>query len=460
MKRLIAALLTLMLLMSCAMASDNAALEQEYSDCIIRLNDYLLNAKDVEIDLNQLESDFKALGNYDNGNAALFALYTQVLVALRDVRYAECKAPLFMLNANAEKIVMVMVTYPDLYALGDIPTLQKYCDARMCEVQGDYARAFELYSSITGFYDSMSRATDCFELSTVTEAAAATETAAVQTPAPADVQTDTITLTAYTGTRAVNLSWAATSGLKNFKVYRRCDSRNTNWEQITNTEDKEYKDFQIVKELYYTYYVEGVNAQGQTIRSNELQMFTKTKSGSSNTNKNANTNTNTNQNSNSSTNQNNNTSENTNNNSSSASNSNTNVNSNSQNITIIIPESNPVPQWSEWSEWSTTPVYASATREVESMTVTEVETHYEWNYSRYRYIGKNGNNWYYPEYYRGSNYVRDGEWQYKTVEEPLAVVGTAAGETLYEGNWYHESMSEWDEEIAQWIEYRYRDRIN
>lgn len=450
MKKLLSALLALMLLIPGAVASDAGLMESQYSDCIIRLNDYLLNAKDVEIDLDQLKADFEALGNYDNGNAALFALYTQVLVNLRDVHYAECEAPLLLLDANAEKVLMVMLTYPDLYALGDIPTLEKYCEARMCEVQGDYARAFELYGSITSFYDSMARASACYGRGGVTLTATPTAAPAA-TPQP-QPQGEISTITARCNNYSITVKWEASGNLTSYTLYRRCDSRNEAFQKVISLDanaEKKHVDYDVVAKRTYTYYVEGVDTNGNTVESSSVQIYADLKGNSSNTNTNKNTNINSNNNSSASSSS----------SSASASSDNTNINNNTQNITIVIPTEKPA-EWSAWSEWSTTPAYASSTREVESITMTEVGSELKYNYSRYRYIGKNGNNWYYPEYYRGDNYVRGGEWQYKTVDEPLTVTGTAAGETLYEGNWYHETIEENEVVLATWIEYRYRDRIN
>lgn len=114
-------------------------------------------------------------------------------------------------------------------------------------------------------------------------------------------------------------------------------------------------------------------------------------------------------------------------------------------------------QWGSWSGWSTTPVSATSTREVQTKTETENTYVTKYQYSRYRYIGKNGNWWYYPSEYRGSNYVRDGAWQTKKTNSPLAVKGTAAGATLYEGDWYHQEKIQEVSGTKQVTYYRYRE---
>ena len=272
MKKLLSLLLALLLLCTGAFASDAGTLDGQFADCMSRLNDYLLNAKDVEVDLDVLKSDLDALGNYDGGTASLLSLYTQVLINLRDVRYAECEAPLYLLNANAEKIVLLMMDY-GLYALGDIPTLEKYCQARMCEVQGDYAQAFALYSSMTGFYDSMSRATDCYGRDSV---AANTTQQPQTTSAPVKPLGEITGITTRSNNYSVTIKWEVSGKFVSYTVYRRCDSKNGDFEAVTTLDanaEKKYIDYGVSNQRYYTYYVEGKDENGNTAQSSYSQVW-------------------------------------------------------------------------------------------------------------------------------------------------------------------------------------------
>lgn len=99
--------------------------------------------------------------------------------------------------------------------------------------------------------------------------------------------------------------------------------------------------------------------------------------------------------------------------------------------------------WGSWSSWSTTAASANDLRQVETKTETQHTYKTVYHYSRWRYIGKNGNWWYAPkDYSNSSNYVRNGSWQYKTSDTPLAKNGTAGGATLYVGSWYNQTTEQ------------------
>lgn len=464
MKKLSSLLLVLLLLCTSAFASDAGTLDGQFADCTSRLNDYLLNAKDVEVDLDALKSDLDALGNYDGGTASLLSLYTQVLINLRDVRYAECEAPLYLLKANADKIVMTMLAYPDLYALGDIPTLEKYCQARMCEVQGDYAQAFQLYGSITSFYDSMSRATACYGRDSV----AITTTQQPQTmSAPVQPLGQITSITTRSNNYSITIKWEVSGKFVSYTLYRRCDSKNGEFEAVTTLDanaEKKYIDYGVANARYYTYYVEGKDENSNTAQSSYSQVWADLKgeaSGNKNENKNTNTNTNANanDNSNTSSNKNNNTSS----SSSNATSNNTNQNTNNvmQNVTVIVPTAAPV-QWSAWSEWSTTPVSSSATREIE--TKLEYEPIYvtKYHYRHWKYYNVSAKTyWYSYAEYTGSDYKSgSGKWEYKTTTTPLEKDKVVDGRQQYKGYWYLYDTTNEQDGTKTITYYRYRDRIN
>ena len=119
--------------------------------------------------------------------------------------------------------------------------------------------------------------------------------------------------------------------------------------------------------------------------------------------------------------------------------------------------------WTDWSEWSTTPVSASTTREVQTEVREETTYKTVYQYSRYQYIGKNGNHWYAAYDYSGSsNYVRGGNWQYTTSDTPLAkdsMVAHANGKSyqMYTGRWFNETVTSQPDQTNSVTYYRYRD---
>lgn len=117
-----------------------------------------------------------------------------------------------------------------------------------------------------------------------------------------------------------------------------------------------------------------------------------------------------------------------------------------------------------WSAWSDTAISSSSTREVETQTVNLTQSVTYYSYSRYRFIHKDGN-WHYSayDYSNNKNYLRNGEWQYTSPQtSPRKVTGNiphANGKsyTLYEGNYYNESVTTKDEVVGTKTQYRSRD---
>lgn len=115
--------------------------------------------------------------------------------------------------------------------------------------------------------------------------------------------------------------------------------------------------------------------------------------------------------------------------------------------------------WSNWSAWTTTPASGVEGADYEKKVENKSTYKTVYTYTRYRYIGKNGNWWNAPKDYSGSsNYVRDGHWESKTTDSPLPKTGTAGGATLYDNGWYNQSTKEVVDTTTSVTYYRTRTR--
>ena len=122
-------------------------------------------------------------------------------------------------------------------------------------------------------------------------------------------------------------------------------------------------------------------------------------------------------------------------------------------------------EFGSWSDWTDTPISPSATVDVETRTVSETSTVTKYTYTRYQYIGKNGNHWYAAyDYSSNSNYVRGGNWQSKTVDAPLAKSGMVSHSNgksyqMYKDYWFNEQVSTQQVETGAKTQYRGRAKV-
>ncbi len=118
--------------------------------------------------------------------------------------------------------------------------------------------------------------------------------------------------------------------------------------------------------------------------------------------------------------------------------------------------------YGEWSAWSTDAVAAvPGSRQVEKKVETQLVYQTVYNYSRWRYVGKNGNWWYAPADMSDSdNYVRGGEWEFRVSAKPLDPAGKAAGAVYYVGSWFNETSEQTPTGTENVTYYRFRDRVN
>lgn len=228
-------------------------------------------------------------------------------------------------------------------------------------------------------------------------------------------------LTASEASNGVKLSWSSVSGAKEYRVSR---GRGLNGElsAFTTVKTTSCTDYGWYADVFNIYRVEALSSSGQILgRSSTVSIYGPSRSAS-----------------------------------------NVNPPVTTPPVTtppVTEPPVTPAPQvWGEWSGWTDIPAYESSTRQVETQWFDFPIVELRYDYSRWRYIGKNGNAWYAPsDYSSSSNYLRGGEWEYTTTNQPKAVTGTAGGAALYEGNWYHETVREevvGYEQVQLW---RYRD---
>lgn len=458
MKKLIS--VVMLLVMVCSMAFPAAADEMavKYTDCLSRLNNYLLNAEGAYVDLNQLQKDLDALGNYSNGECALLSKYTQVLINLRDARYVDCEMYLLLLLNNAQKVDSILYAHPEYSAIGSVSALKAYYDARVYEAQGNYNAAFDLYS-ITSMLDSLSRAQYCYDHRSVS--------------ASFEMQNSFNGQSSITSSDVVQV-WPIGAKVKIVKAGNVRKGPGTNYSRIDGVgigSSFEILDCQ-----------EGSNGNDwyQIKVSGKLgwisETLTEIKGGSSsgsNEYKNSNINKNTNiadaenktkvENEISNENKNKNDSE-SNSAANSSSNNNvtsTNVNSQTQNTTINVyyPKEE---KWSAWSAWSTTPVSSSSTRDVD--TKIEYEPIYvtKYHYRHWKYYNTSAKAyWYSYSEYKGTNYKKDsGKWEYKTTTSPLKKKTVIDGRQQYEGYWYLYDTTTEQNGTKAITYYRYRDKLN
>lgn len=124
-------------------------------------------------------------------------------------------------------------------------------------------------------------------------------------------------------------------------------------------------------------------------------------------------------------------------------------------------------EYGSWSDWSDSTASASGTLEVETRTVDVTQQVTKYSYSRYRYINKQGN-WNSAPVDASNpssglhNYLRDGRWEYDTVDAPKAIsrVNSWNGYTSYAPGggyaWWNESIS--TETIVTGTKTQYRTR--
>ena len=118
----------------------------------------------------------------------------------------------------------------------------------------------------------------------------------------------------------------------------------------------------------------------------------------------------------------------------------------------ITPAPTAVKTWSAWTEWSVNRQSPSGIEGVDWKVDTKTEENHTYktvyHYSHYKYIGKNGNNWYGPiDMSNSSNYLRNGRWEYKNSDTKLSKTGTAsAGGKSYayygDNYWFNETTTE------------------
>ena len=454
MKKLISVVMLLVMIGSMAFPAAADEMAAKYTDCLSRLNNYLLNSEGAYVDLNQLQKDLDALGNYSNGECALLSMYTQVLINLRDSRYADCEMYLLFLQNNAQKVDAILNAHPEYSAIGSVSALKAYYDARVYEVQGNYNAAFDLYST-TSILDSLSRAQYCY------------------------MRRSGSTIISN-GEKDVTYVWPIGETVRIVKTAKVRKGPGTNYDHIDGVvvgSSFEILDCQKGPTGNDWYQIKVSGKLGWISAT-----LTEIKGGSSsggNEYKNSNTNKNTNtadaenntkvENEVSNDNKNNNKNDNKNdsesnsaaNSSSNNSVTSTNNNSQTQNTTINVyyPKEE---KWSAWSAWSTTPVSSSSTRDVD--TKIEYEPIYvtKYHYRHWKYYNTSAKAyWYSYSEYKGTNYKKDsGKWEYKTTTSPLKKKAVIDGRQQYEGYWYLYDTTTEQNGTKAITYYRYRDKLN
>ncbi|MCR4621794.1 MAG: hypothetical protein K5663_06890 [Clostridiales bacterium] len=124
--------------------------------------------------------------------------------------------------------------------------------------------------------------------------------------------------------------------------------------------------------------------------------------------------------------------------------------------------------YGSWSSWKDSKVSKSATREVETKKVDVTEQVKQYSYSRYTYINKDGKKNSAPVDASKPdsglhNYLRDGKWEYTTVDEPkkISKINSWKDYTSYAPGggsaWWNEKVTTKTVVIGTKTQYRYRD---
>lgn len=419
----------------------------QYMDCLDRLNNYLLNTQSIYIDLNQLQRDFEALGNYSNGECSALSMYTQVLINLRDSRYTDCEMYLQLLQNYEQKINAVIYTYPQYSAIGSVSMLKTYYDARVYELQGNYNAAFDLYSTVSMFYDSLARAQYSYNHRDDSTTSAEQNVIGKRVKIVKSANVRTGPGTSYDRIDGVGVGSSfkildckkATNG---YAWYQIEVSGMLGWICETQTNlgggsgSSNSKDKDTDKKSDKT------DTENDTDIKNDIDNSSgsESNSGASSTSGSI---------------------------SGSASSSeagsisgssSTAINNNSVIINIIPKED----KWSAWSAWSTTPVSSSSTRDVD--TKIEYEPIYvtKYHYRHWKYYNTSAKAyWYSYSEYKGANYKKDsGKWEYKTTTSPLKKKTVIDGRQQYEGYWYLYDTTTEQNGTKAITYYRYRDKLN
>lgn len=162
MKRSIAALLILCLLLACGAAAESGLfLDSTFAQSVGKLNAILANPKDDTYDIHDVQAEFNLLKGTD-GNGFSFYLYASVLASLADgdLTSASSWVTLLEMDSASESFrnLLTSSAFTGMFpAVHPVSELKSYVQGRQSEAAGDRDAALESYRSCATFYDTFDR---------------------------------------------------------------------------------------------------------------------------------------------------------------------------------------------------------------------------------------------------------------------------------------------------------------